>query len=149
MMVEMEQRKKDRRQKGMDIFIDRRTGPRRINDGPYTIQTSPILRKKRTLIFAGILVVFLLLNVLDLLLTARGVAKGILESSAIILTLGGLSFTQAAVVKFFVAMFGALILFKFRYFWTVFFIALFVTLFYAATIIHQFLFQFFLAGFKL
>ena len=138
--MQMEQRGKDRREKEINIFIDRRVRPRRSGDVPYTMKMSPILRRKRTHIFTGVITLFLLLNVLDLFLTGRGISMGALESSTIILTMPGFSFTQTAIFKFLLAIIGAIILFNFRYLWSAFVIALFVTLFYPLLIVYRLLF---------
>ncbi len=136
----MEQRRSDRREKEINIFIDRRIEPRRFGDLPYTMKMSPILRRKRTLVFVGVITFFLLLNILNLFLTGREISMEALKSSTIILTLPGFSFTQAAMVKFLLATIGAVILFKLRYLWSVFTVTLFVTLFYLVVIIYQLLF---------
>ncbi len=145
----MEKRKSDRRQKKIDVYIDRRVKRRRFSDVPYTIKMSPTFRRKKTFVFAGVLTLFLLLNVLDFFLTVRGVAAGGLKSGTVILSLAGLSFTQAALIKFLAAIAGALILFKFRYFWATFLITFLITFLYALMVLHQFLFQFFSSGFRL
>ncbi|MDI6800187.1 MAG: hypothetical protein QMD53_05950 [Actinomycetota bacterium] len=135
----------DRRKNSADIYIDRRVKARRDTDKPYTAKMNPTLRKKRTAVFSIMLLIFLVLNVLDFILTIRGVSLGVITKGPIVFVIGAYSLSRAAVIKFAAATLGVLILFKFRFFWVSFFMIFLVNFFYAFMVANQLIYQFLMA----